>query len=95
MPLRDNDGKPIPAIEFKKTRDDLVAEFGAVSHETGKIRGMWTFGEKRYEDESVRFFVDCEDTKGTRKFFNDFKDTLKQRFLQIDIWITKHTIEII
>jgi hypothetical protein len=35
------------------------------------------------------------DTTETQQFFREFKERLKVRFRQIDIWETSHTIDII
>jgi len=37
-----------------------------------------------------RNFVDVPDTTETRPFFQEFKERLKTRFRQIDIWMTSH-----
>jgi hypothetical protein len=48
-----------------------------------------------YRDESVRVFIDVPDTEENRQFFMAFKETLKQRFQQIDIWMTIFPLEVI
>jgi len=39
-------------------------------------------------------FVDVEDTAENEAFFKNFKDVLKSRFHQIEIWIVSHEIRI-
>ncbi len=41
-----------------------------------------------------KVMIDTND-KATSTFFKDYKETLKARFRQIDIWITAHQLEII
>jgi hypothetical protein len=36
-----------------------------------------------------------EDTPENRAFFLALKETLKERFQQVEIWITTHTIEVL
>jgi len=35
------------------------------------------------------------DTTENRQFFIQFKQSLKERFQQLDIWLTTHSIEVI
>ena len=88
LPLRFNDGQAVP--------DDLIAElilevrtqFGAVSTETQKIVGQWMHAGETYRDELIRIFVDAPDEPESRQFFVEYKERLKSRLKQIDIWMT-------
>jgi hypothetical protein len=83
--------------------DDLVAEtllereqqFGAVSTETQTIRGLWRHEGETYRDDLVRIFVDVADEPEHRGFFLEFKERLKGRFQQIEIWMTTYPIEVL
>jgi hypothetical protein len=70
-------------------------QFGAVSVESQTIRGQWEHGEQVYRDDLVRVFVDAPDTAESREFFLSFKDRVKLRFGQIDIWMTTYRIEVL
>jgi hypothetical protein len=48
-----------------------------------------------YRDELVRIFCDVPDTGENRQFFVEFKERLKVRFQQYDIWMTNYPVEII
>jgi len=48
-----------------------------------------------HRDDLVRIFVDVPDTAENRQFFAEFKERLKARFQQIDIWMTTHLVEIL
>jgi hypothetical protein len=74
---------------------ELEQRFGSVSAETQIIRGLWTRQGQSYRDELVRMFVDVADTPETRQFFLEFKERLKVRFRQLDIWMTSHAIDIL
>ena len=74
---------------------ELRNQFGAVSCETQTIHGVWTHDVDVYRDELVRVFVDAPDTNASRAFFVGFKDQLKQRFNQLDIWMTTYPIEVL
>jgi hypothetical protein len=43
----------------------------------------------------VRVFVDVPDLPQHREFFTQFKERLKTRFGQIDIWMTTYLIEVL
>jgi hypothetical protein len=48
-----------------------------------------------YEDELIRLVIDVEDTPEVEQFFREYKDCLKKRFKQFDIWITVYPVRII
>ncbi len=56
---------------------------------------MWTFEAEVFRDDLVRVFVDTNDTLGNRQFFEQFKELLKTRFKQLDIWMTTYPIEVL
>ena len=48
-----------------------------------------------YRDNLTRFFFDVPDLPEHQKFFEGFKETLKQRFKQVDVWITSRVVDVI
>lgn len=95
LPLRFNDGRSVPDGLLADTILELEHQFGAVSCDTQNIRGVWNQQGQSYRDELVRVFVDVPDLPTNREFFVAFKDRLKARFQQLDIWVTTHPLEII
>jgi hypothetical protein len=95
LPSRFNSGEPIAAELFAETLLELEQHFGAVSSETQLIEGRWRYQGEVYRDELVRIFCDTPDTPENRQFFVEFKERLKTRFQQLDIWMTTYLIEII
>jgi len=95
LPLRFNDGQPVPDELIGETLLQLRQQFGAVSSETQIIRGLWQHEGQTYRDELVRVFVDVPDVAESRQFFLKFKERLKTSFRQIDIWITTYPIEVL
>jgi len=95
LPLRFNDGSPVPDEFFGKVVLDLRKKFGAVTTETRAAVGEWEYQEKVFRDELARIFADVPDTPENRAFFQAYKDELKTRFVQIDILITTFPIEVI
>jgi hypothetical protein len=95
LPLTFNDGRPVPGEAYEQTREDLVAQFGGVTMLSGSARGVWIHAGTRYEDDSIRFVVDVEDTAENRQIFVTYKPTLLQRFQQIEIYIASYEIDVI
>lgn len=95
LPLRLNDGQPTPDELIGKTVVELREQFGAASSETQRIEGHWTHEGRVYRDELVRIFVDVPDAPECRAFFVQWKQTLKERFKQLDIWMTTYPLDVL
>jgi hypothetical protein len=95
LPLRFNDGQPVPDELVGQTLLEGRQKFGAVSAETQVIRGHWQHQGEVFRDDLVRLFVDVADTGENRTFFVAYKEQLKTRFRQLDIWMTTYLIEVI
>ena len=95
LPLRFNDGQPVPDELIADTLIELRERFGAVSCETQTIQGQWQHQEQVFRDDLVRVFVDVLDEEENRRFFVEFKAQLKRRFKQIDIWMTTYPLDVL
>lgn len=95
LPLRFNDGQLVPDELIADTLIELRQRFGAVSAESQTIHGTWMHEGHAYRDDLVRIFVDVPDLTEYRAFFGAFKERLKQRFQQIEIWMTTYLIDVI
>jgi hypothetical protein len=95
LPLRFNDGQPVPDELIGDTLIELRERFGAVSCETQTIRGLWQHEGLVYRDELIRVFVDVPDAPEIRQFFVDFKERIKHSFRQLDIWMTTYVVEVL
>ena len=95
LPLQFNDGREVPAALLEKTVEDLESRFRADSWESQVIRGHWHHQGIDFRDNNNRLVMDVEDTPENRAFFLALKETLKERFQQVEIWITTHTIELL
>ena len=89
-----NDGRLIEPEKFDQTAEELSDRFGGVTQDTVRITGTWKYGGTRYRDDLLRMRVDTNDPAATA-FFRAQKEVWKERFQQIDIWITAYEIEII
>jgi len=95
LPLRFNDGQPVPNELIADTLLELRQRFGAVSCETQTISGAWEHEDRVYRDDLVRVFVDVADLPANREFFVDLKGRLKARFRQIDLWMTTYLVDVV
>ena len=95
LPLRFNDGTPVPKALLAQTVQDLEKRFGAVSCETQVIQGRWQSGGISFRDDLVRVYVDVEASEEVRTFFANLKAQAKTRFQQLDVWVTSHEIEVL
>jgi len=95
LPLLFNDGRPVPEALLAQTFSELRMKFGAASWETQSVHGAWEHEGLVCRDNLTRIFVDVPDLPAHRAFFKEFKETLKQRFGQLDVWITSHPVDVI
>ena len=86
---------PMTSYLVADTLLELEQRFGAVSAETQTIRGLWRHEGESYRDDLIRVFVDVADGPEHRGFFLDYKERLKARFQQLDIWMTTYPIEVL
>ena len=95
LPLCYNDGRPIESNKFRQTTLELLEEFSATTLDLLTAIGAWKYQGTVYEDLLWRFIVDVPASSPASYFFRNYKETLKARFEQIDIWISAHEIEIL
>ena len=93
LPCRLNDGTPIDAALFGLTHVELLRQLGGVTIHPGTVHGKWLHEGIEYDDQLVRLVVDVPDTDESHEFFAGFKETLKERFRQVEVWITSHPID--
>jgi hypothetical protein len=95
LPLRFNDRRPIPDELIVDTLLELEEQFGAVSCESQRTRGYWRHESELFRDELIRVYVDVPDLTEHREFFARFKEQLKARFQQIEIWMTTYPLDVL
>lgn len=95
LPLFYNDGRQIEPEKFLQTDDELVRLFGATSTDTVVVRGRWLYKSTIFQDRLIRVRLDLQDTPENWQSVRAFKETLKSRFDQLDIWITASRIEVV
>jgi len=73
---------------------ELEDRFGAVSCESQSTQGHWRHAGELYRDELIRLYVDIPELIENREFFAQFKEGLKARFQQLEIWMTTYPLEV-
>ncbi len=95
LPLKFNNGQPVPWRLVAETVQELKQHFGGVSGESQVIHGIGNVQHSEFKDDLVRVFVDVPETTENRKFFLDYKAQLKTRFQQLEIWMTTYPVEVV
>jgi len=95
LPLVYNDGRRVEAEKHEKTREELVARFGAVSQMPATLRGVWVHEGQRFEEDFIRLFVDVPDSRANRQFFVQLKAALLERFDQLEIYIASYAVDVL
>ena len=94
LPTRYNDGTLVEAERIDLVLEELGDRFGGITFYPEDLRGVWLHEGQRFEESNVRLVVDVEDSPATAAFFVDYKQKLKERFRQIDLWIVSYEIRI-
>jgi len=95
LPLKYNTGEQIEFEKFQITLNELLENFEGISKDMIEVLGQWYYQGTVYADKLYRWRLDVKNTRKNRKFFKEFKQVLKERFEQEDVWITANTIEVI
>jgi hypothetical protein len=96
LPLKYNDGGNVEPEKLLQTKQDLVQRFGALTVDPYPVQGLWTYEGTSYQDALLRYIVDVEeDTTTVQAFFGEFKEILKARFRQLDVWIVAYPIRVV
>ena len=95
LPLNYNEGSQVEPEKILQTRRELDDQFGASTLDSTPISGHWLSQGTLYEDNLLRLRVDAPYTRKNRTFFRRYKELLKERFRQEEIWVTVHGIEVL
>lgn len=95
LPLKYNDGTPVESEKFEQVRKELLRQFEGLTINSGTIEGLWLYQGEMVEDELIRIIIDAEETIENERFFHEFKERLKEKFRQVEIWITVQPLKIL
>jgi hypothetical protein len=93
LPLYDNEGSPIPQLQFRRVSQEMTDGFGGLTAFTrAPAEGMWRDGgEKTSHDEIIVFEVMTEHLD--RPWWAGYREELERRFRQEVIVIRAQEIE--
>ena len=93
LPLFDNDGKPIEESKFLETSKELAAKFRGCTALT-PAEGLWMNKDSvTSEDVNSGFYVVAPYIEDSINYFESYKDTLKYRFRQEEIFVTYYPVK--
>ncbi len=76
-----------------QTREEIVQRFGGASFDPGVVEGYWVHAARIYSDDLIRVRGSAEGTADDDQFIQDYKEILKLRFEQEEIYVTAYVIE--
>ncbi len=87
LPLKFNDGSPVPEELFVQVRDELITRFGGfhVLSPGSPVEGYWKSGGVVYRDDMLIYRVTTQQSEN--QFFQGYRKALVARFKQQDIRI--------
>ena len=93
LPLYDNEGEPIPQLQFRRVSGEMADRFGGVTAFTrAPAEGLWKdAGENTSHDEIVVVEVMVADLD--RAWWADYRNELERRFRQEVVVIRAQEIE--
>ena len=96
LPRRYNDGSAIEPEKLLLVRQELFERFGALTVDPHPLEGIWTQAGVTFEDVLLKYVVDVsDDTADVQAFFCQYKEVLKDRLRQFDIWIVAYPIRVV
>lgn len=92
LPLFYNDGTPVERQKIDLTVEEVVEKFGGCRITSGEgipaFNGYWVDEETFYRDAVKSLIVEAPQTDANFEFVSRLKQTLEQRFEQVEIYIT-------
>lgn len=89
LPLTYNDGRPIEEAKFDMTRQELVGRFGGLTNTPPgfPLQGWWQSAGTVVRDDIVVWTVLTQGNENG--YFHTYRDVLRERFAQEEIFIVK------
>ena len=93
-----NNGKyeKINGDEYATTYEELSDQFRGWTHDPTVKTGEWLDDNGvKFSDNTTTLYCDFDDTEKNKQFLIKYKEVLKKRFKQKEIYITIHDVEVI
>jgi hypothetical protein len=82
--------------EYATTYKELSDNFCGWTHDPTVKNGEWVDEDgNKFSDTHTTLFCDIDYTETNKQFLDKYKEVLKKRFKQKDIYITIHDVEVI
>jgi hypothetical protein len=96
LPLRDNDGQPLPGTLFDSVELRLMVRFGGLTMQQRSfpLRGLWREASRVYVDEVIIMTVLDFHRQGSSRFIAQLKRALLKEFDQLEILITEQPLRV-
>ena len=94
LPIRFNDGTPVPASWLGEAVKQFVDRFGAASYETQTVKGRWRQAGETERDDLNKLVVDVPDSDENRRGLLEFKESWRRRLGQDELWLVSYAIEV-
>ncbi len=92
VPLHHNDGRLIEAERLDHLKQQLVNEFGGLTHFPQENEGLWKVGHHTFRDQIIILRVIADDDARADHFFARIKEELKNELEQQDVLIVRKEI---
>ncbi len=98
LPTNDNNENPIPQKNFILVGSEIVKNLGNYTIDSNFYIGTWSMKDgKLTTDETIKVIIDIPESsrKTTNKVLLEYKEKLKKRFKQEEIYIVSYQIEVL
>ena len=98
LPTNDNNGNPIPQKNFILVGSEIVNNLGDYTIDSNFYIGTWSGKDgKLTTDETIKVIIDIPESsrKTTNIVLLEYKEKLKKRFKQEEIYIVSYQIDVL
>lgn len=97
LPLKYNDGRDIEVDKLEWVKTEILAKFGGFTIHPFALEGGWRdpANNIKFFDRTKMFEVTIEQTDENEKYLKNFKEELKRRFDQHEIYMTVTTVNMV
>lgn len=95
LPVKHSDGTEVSELKHRECFVEVSNEFGGATLEPQRLLGRWLHKGQEFQEPMIRILVEVEDAPENHLWFVSWKQTLVDRFEQIDIRMTWHPIHVV
>ncbi len=95
LPVKYNDGREVERSKHNRCLDEALERFGGATLEPQRLQGRWFFQGQEFAEPMLRLVIEVEDLADNHEWFASWKQTLKERFEQIEIRMTWHHVNVV